>query len=438
MRTAVCALLLTLLGCESSAGSGSPGHDSSPAPPAHDAPGEQLGGNSGTEGTPLPCVERELALTSHSAPFEPLGVSTQGLLDLTARRRELPMRWDARDSGPAIKTGVDTLTLELEPRGMATGYQCDDPTYPDKHRPAPRIELPVLLSLRTSDGVLDERLEATLVASEATRASINLTVPIDQLKSSAGRAIAQFYSGGTRDLMLELRFDEHGARGWIGGPFSPHRARPCAYTPYATWPADALCWPEERAQPVDHARLQRDLGRANRSFELQWSDGTRSDGSLHVALADGPACLNASGALLRHRVSIRLQSADGRVDLTLPGTLTGGASTVEPWPSALRDVEPFHLDLAATVALTADDLRKAFGSLESAPSAAIVSLYLSTPSSVSSPLLGGGLRVVAIDRAGFATPLPLVELPGGDSERCFDASGSHRAPIVHAELALKR
>jgi hypothetical protein len=98
-------------------------------------------------------------------------------------------------------------------------------------------------------------------------------------------------------------------------------------------------------------------------------------------------------------------------------------STIDPWPAKLRDVEPFALSLTGSIALDAAALTDQLGITAPGISAAIVSMYLSSPVRIDSPVLSGMLRVVPIERTGFDTPLPTVQLPGGDSERCFSSAG---------------
>lgn len=83
----------------------------------------------------------------------------------------------------------------------------------------------------------------------------------------------------------------------------------------------------------------------------------------------------------------------------------------------------FTLDLNGAIALDANALKEQLGISKPSVSVAIVSFYLSSPVTNDSPVLGGRLRAIAIDRTGFDTALPEVTLPGGDSEQCFSADG---------------
>jgi hypothetical protein len=107
----------------------------------------------------------------------------------------------------------------------------------------------------------------------------------------------------------------------------------------------------------------------------------------------------------------------------MDANLMGSPSTIDPWPASLVDVTPFTLDLNGAVALDAKALKEQLGISEPSVSTAIVSFYMSSPVTIDSPVLGGRLRAVAIDRTGFDTALPEVTLPGGDSEQCFSAGG---------------
>jgi hypothetical protein len=400
------------------------------------APDDLAGGNSGGEGSRLECEGTPTTLALDEAG-EMLGFSAEHILAL-ADTREVSMRWRALDSGPEIMPREDTLRLIVEPLSdTATAFHCDDPEYPDEHRPPPRLEVPVALILQTEDRMLDERFETVLVATTAERASIpTITVEPEELAGSLGEAVGEFYSAGLRSLMFDLYFGPEGPAGWIGGPFSPHAANPCAYTEYASWPADAECWPSAEAQPTDRDTLEPYLARASSAFELTWDGGETTDATLSVELVEGTMCREGHSILAP--VQIRIVTEDRRVDLAMAGSmLASPEGSSDPWPEQHADVEPFTLDLSGAVALDANAVRDGLGYENADLSAAIVTFWVATPAAIDSPLLGGELRAVAIDRTGFSTPLPAVTLPGGGSERCFDSSGARPRPFLQADLVLR-
>ena len=262
----------------------------------HDVDGEErgpkdpAGGNSGSEGSIGPCAETELVHDSLDDVDDMLHFSANDVLALAAQL-EVALRWERLDAGPSLPEGHAMLHIRVESLGEGPSvFHCGDPNYPAEHSAPPRMEIPVALILRTDDGVLDERFETTLVATHSMQAAIDLTVDAQQLSGSLGAEVVSFYTGGTRSLMLELRFSAAGPTGWIGGPFSPNASDPCAYTAYATWPADAQCWPTQQVSLDDDDALADVVARVSRSYELQRSDGTKGTASLEVTLAASPAC----------------------------------------------------------------------------------------------------------------------------------------------------
>ena len=429
-RSWIIVSLTLLVACSSSREEPSTSGGTDPRGP------DLAGGNSGAEGSYGPCEEHMQPLGSLRARSENVGVSGDDLLALANRQTRIPLTWPARDSGPAFDTSDDTLQFEVSASATeASEWRCDDPNYPEAHRPKPHVELPVIVTLRTEHGVLDERFETVLRAQSPERAQIpTITLEPEAVGGSLGRAVADYYTDGVRSVMFELSFEPRGVQGWVGGPFSVHHTRPCAYTEYAYWPADAECWPQRSGEPIDDdAAMQAHLARINRTFEITWRNGDTSELRFESSLTDGVTC--DDHGLVNHPVQVHITSADGSIDLTLPGSLSGGPSTIDPWPAGLSDVEPFSLDLSASIALDSAALSAQLG-LSKDIDAAIVSLYLSSPVAIDSPELSGQLRVVPIDRSGFATPLPLVTLPGGDSERCFSAS-TGATPVMQGTIALR-
>lgn len=426
------------------------------------------GGNSGAEGSRLPCPPTEVPLESLDAVHDALGFSAADVLMLT-RTREVSLRWDVRDSGPELMPQGDTLSILVEPSSdTATAVVCDDPHYRYPDRPEPYLEVPVTISLQTEDGLLDERIETTLVAAEPTHAAVHtIAIEPEDFVGSVGQAVGDFYVDGQRNLMFDLTFTEDGPVGWMFGPFSPHASKPCRETIYATWPADAVCWPGQQEEATDEAELRTHLQHANQTLKLVWEDGAFGDATLDVELADGPTCRWSTlraGALradvyVSHRVRMRLRTSDERVDLTLQGSLIGGPTLVLDGgefgdvlarvregvyerPDVRVDDEVFQLELSAAVALDAEGMLEHLGVADASVGAAIVSIHLTTDDGTSaSPVpLQGEIRAIAIDRTGFATPLPAGELPGVgglDNERCFDAENVRRAPLLRGNLALK-
>lgn len=393
------------------------------------------GGSSGSEGSIAGCQSTSKTLESDDARSDVVGVSRSSLLALANRKPEISLRWWALDAGPKLENNAASAMLKVEATGPAVEVSCQDPNYPEKYRQKPRVELPVVITLRSADGALDARIETTLRAETADSAATEaIDLEPEAVGGTIGGAVTEFYSSAHREMLFEIQFGPNGSNGWVGGPFSPHKASPCAYTAYATWPADAECWPLRAGRPSDDtAALEPTLARINRSLQLQWSDrqGERTEARFEVKLADGVTC--SEGGQLEHPVNVHVVTADGRVDLTTTALLRGGPSTVDPWPENLADVEPFSLSLMGAIAMDRDAIRDQLGIDQKYVSAAIVSFYVGSPVTVESPVLTGRIRVTPIDRTGFATPLPTVELPGGDSERCF--SNGAVAPILRGELS---
>jgi hypothetical protein len=414
------------------------------------------GGNSGTEGSLLPCPPTDVPLESLDAVHDALGFSAADVLVLT-RTREVSLRWDVRDSGPELVPQSDTLSILVEPSSdTATAVVCDDPNYADADRPEPYLEVPITISLKTDDGLIDERIETTLVAAEPTHAAVHtIAIEPEDFVGSVGQAVGVFYVDGQRNLMFDLTFTEDGPVGWMFGPFSPHASTPCRETIYATWPADAVCWPGQQEEATDEAELRTHLQRANQTLELVWEDGAVIDATLDVELAEGPTC--RTDLYVSHLVRMRLRTSDERVDLTLQGSLIGGPALVyqgddsnaklRPQRSSPEyrpgvDDEAFHLELSAAVALDAEGMLEHLDLADASVGAAIVSIHLTTDDGTSAGTvpLQGEIRAIAIDRTGFATPLPAGELPGVgglDNERCFDAENVRRPPLLRGNLALK-
>ena len=396
---------------------------------------EDPGGSSGTEGTIAPCETVAKQLATLETRGVAVGFSGAELLALANQQSEVSIHWPARDSGPSLGASSTKLRVHVAARGeTATEHVCSDPAFPEKYRPKPRLELPVEVMLQTDDGVLDASIPTVLSAESLEEAKLEtLTLAPEAVGGTLGDAVAGFYNDNPEDLLIEVFFGLGGTYGWVGGPFSQNIKRACAYTAYAYWPADAACWPERSGAPIDDLDvMEPHLARVNQSFDSVWSDRTRTQLTFEATLA-GDATCEAHGEV-SHRVQLRVVSDDGRIDFNLPAMLSGGPQSIDPWPAHLRDVEPFSLNLMGSIALDAHALEAQLGFTDSSVRAAIVSVWLSSPSGVRDPALSGALRIVPIDRTGFAEPLPTVELPGGDSEHCF--SSTYRTRVLWADLTL--
>jgi hypothetical protein len=269
-----------------------------------------------------------------------------------------------------------------------------------------------------------EQLETTLIATNATHATIeDLTVEPEDLRGSLGRAVAEFYSSGDRSLTLQLTFTDKGIAGAIDGPFSPSTTNPCAHAAtYAIWPTDAECWPELDPEPISDQAMQKYLDSVNRSFALSWDEGDTTVATLSVVLGEGRTCgqMGYEPEAIRHHVEVHVTTADGRLDLSVPARLIGGPSN--------RD-----LSLDGAVALDGQDLVDQLGYSGNAAAAAITTLSLWSDPDASD--LSGFVLAVAVDRTGFATPLPPGELiSGGSAARCYDSVGEAGPRLLRGRI----
>jgi hypothetical protein len=434
-----CIAAVLLIGC-SSGGSGM-----DPSDDRGDGDGTSsediAGGNSGSEGhtgSSPPCREAIAPIASLDEMHPEVGFSASDVLERVGGSREIQMSWNARDSGPIVKDGEETLTIAVEPISQAhRAMFCEALDAGEAAPSPPRLLIPVEVELETADGVLDERFETELVVTDPALVALDVIVEPEAMAGTLGSAVGVFYTAGQRNLIFGFTFTEDGPAGSILGPYSRVAAEPCRETLYAAWPPDAVCWTGEVAEPGDADALQIHLERANRTFPLTWNDGATSIARLTVELDAGPTC--RSGEHVRHPVQMNIATGDGRADLVLPGWLHAGPGSDRTKEAAAEEVTPYYLQIAGARALDADAMRAAFGDAVRAVPAAIASVIVSTdapPREPSPSRIAGEIRVVEIDRTGFPTPLPVGAIPAERNERCFDSAGEQRRPLFAKIIAL--
>jgi hypothetical protein len=239
--------------------------------------------------------------------------------------------------------------------------------------PPDQLEIEVRIQLQTSGGAFDESFDAVLAASDPLVATVSHQLPRNEIEGAFEVELGDVPSGTTITVgPVDVRASLYG--GGMSGTLSSsislegNGVASQGIMEYAHWPADDPCTQGPLnangvgGVPVELGAEYRDTTAAEVLDELEalsgvrvtWTDGSRTQASLALTARGSTACLLTgdaspapdSAALLRVPVDIALETADGRVDTSLAGTLdVAGAA----------DSAPILLSVAATRRCGSDD-----------------------------------------------------------------------------------
>lgn len=334
-----------------------------------------------------------------------VGVSANEVLDFAVDTFETDITWPEDPNatveyGPetsggvqiAIRRGEGSAELLVPSADAGADFGCP-----------PTLAVPVDVTVESEGGALRESFRTELRSISPELATFAVRIRADDL-------------GG--DLELERGPEDHELRSVvISGFVSPHGTAGTLTMQSGSGPDDELPldahWPSEscattpyRQQELpiaDDARVEgrdferlRAATRALSPIPLRWSDGTESELTL-TPLAGGRVCLADLGGAPRLRASVELEllSADGRLQGTLPGTLTDTALPGEPlWLSVAAELELEPAEFASRIEL--DGFRpEDFERVQA-------NLWLDAGNGLS-----GGISIVGIDACDGATSDPV-------------------------------
>lgn len=318
---------------------------------------------------------------------EELGFSAEHVLDMAEGVREASLAWAEPASferagasgtfGPVREDDSIRVTViydegavrlvqytpkEQKDAGSGLGDFAIDPQCPK-----PRLEIEVGVELETSGGALDEAFDAVLVSSNPRSASVSKQLASDKLDGSfevelsdvpseAGLTVGPIdvqvivYSGGmtgTLSSSFEMKTKDIASAGMVQ---------------YAHWPAEDPCTqssfnpngvggvPVPLDEPLDGvsaAEVLTDIESLS-GLPVTWQDDSETEASLVLSARTTSACLSLddSATLLWIPVDITLETADGRVDAVLPGTVSVKGSV---------EFESKTLTIAGSVRCESDD-----------------------------------------------------------------------------------
>lgn len=218
-----CSFLFTLAGCGREpvvpAPGGQSGDDGDVSPDKGEPP---VPAPPGIPSEPCDGEELQIELSAET----PFGASPRELVERLGANGDSPLFWVAYDQiadvtfSPA--PGETSLALALAARDRAT-LTTWQPTQQNANCPAPSLRVPIRVSVRTSDGALDESAESELVFSSASLAYLsNAEFPASSLRGSFAFEDlgdpAEGYAPGS--LLLEASFWPGGSRGSIAPLFA--------------------------------------------------------------------------------------------------------------------------------------------------------------------------------------------------------------------------
>jgi hypothetical protein len=222
--------------------------------------------------------------------------------------------------------------------------------------PPPQLQIDVRVGLETSGGAFDESFDAVLVASDPLVATLNHQLAREDVDGSFEVELGDVPSGATItvgpiDVQASVYAGGMAGTLWSFVELQSEDVASQSTIQYAHWPADDPCAQSSFAPtgvggvPVALGAAFGDVTAREILTELEavsgvpvrWTDGSQTEASLALSARSTSACLftgDASpapdgAALLRIPVDIALETADGRVDASLAGTLdvTSAASS---------------------------------------------------------------------------------------------------------------
>lgn len=311
--------VLGILGCERDSGIE---YASAITPP--ESSGGTLGADAGSSsgGSMHPLGPCNLDCSENSTPIgltepTPFGFAPEDLLAVAEGSYEatltdsLSTPEDGTDAPPP--SAATTLTMTIERSGSATLVEQVPVRQPDCGDCTSWIEVDVVVTVKTDDGTLDERLPAVLTGSPAW---VSLTAP-----ATDGASVTE--------TTLSVDFAPGIFAGWIFW-----NEAPTGSPRSADWGHEG-CDGERRVDEEAAPTVSTDdiLAMLNDSSPVgvTWEDGTQSEMTVYAGSSDAVLCYSGSS---QYRVAgsvLEAATSDGRLALTLPLDLSTFVRDGEPW-----------------------------------------------------------------------------------------------------------
>jgi len=349
-------------------------HQSTDGPSNPENVKQIAGGNSGSEGDECPCRDYRQAVDIDEIP-EGFDFSAAEIFEFIGRSHTLPIRWKTQDL-IGLEAVDSTLTITVEPgSGQTVAISCSDPD--NIYATTPYMEIPVILSLRTDDGLLDERLDGRLIANppggsvwfgscsdcdsfetkvdkcgysgNCGDCTSHFLVDANKLTGTLGAKLVDSFASESdvcSPVRFGIRFIEQGPTGEISGPASPLTSDCCSST-YAVWPADAECLYNERAKRSNPSETDVYIEAVSGIYQTYWFNkksytdtsepyfAIETDFQLEISLHDETTCHDESSMIeptdewakqhiayiSSNRADVRLGTSDNRINITAPAWL---------------------------------------------------------------------------------------------------------------------
>lgn len=302
------------------------------------------GAGSPTNGEDAACEETEQDVAADDAS---LGFAFDGVMGFVVGEHDTDLAWSEAPQNVSFgpETGTGSLTIGIDwsgkvkrihsvPRqdsgGAGPGIAIGCP--PD------RLAADVTLRLNSGGGALAESVPARVFAASAERAVLSASIPIEQVSGAFRVTLAP--GALTRALVIRAAFTELGLAGELSGSIEAQGNGSASVrgVTYAVFPAENPCERSSLQVPVPltapgAAELSGFLA-ALRSEPrpLSWRSGPTTTIGFEVAPV-GVACQagddgTGSGSGLSLPLALALQTADGRIDTMLAGSVTSNTSGI--------------------------------------------------------------------------------------------------------------
>jgi len=265
----------------------------------------------------------------------PLQFSAADVIDFVAGAHAETLHWVA--ASDAAEPLDQRITIAVDSVGRSRFMDAMDKPLYHGATCISWLEIDVEVSLRSSDGAVDERFLGTAYAVDGRIARISAL--------ASGAAVAQSLTERARSraadgaepagYRLELRFSRHGVSGALHASL-PSEATDDVHTPIGevllAYLGPVACDLFDAAIALDEGEVgvtgQALLDRfaALSPLQIEWSDGTRSELAASFTATHAGACLSTrpDAAAVRVPGTLVLQTADGRLDASYPAALVAG------------------------------------------------------------------------------------------------------------------
>lgn len=332
-----------------------------------------MGGQTGTEqlepelppepspGSPTNGGEHGSACEATAEPIdeadESLGFSASEVFAFALGESESELRWypppSAVSFGPEL--GVVALDVGISLRGNLRKVHFTPKAVGGAGPaiaivcPPTRLEADVELELATASGALAERIPAVLTSSHPELAEIRASLELADVAGSFDVTTSPGVSAGK--LEIQALLSPYGQAGQLSSGLTSDHGMASSHSRvvYGRWPADEGCTRENLIIPVPtsappaealRSAVER-LGEVDQA-PLDWLESEPATVTLSVETGS-VACLGpnsmVSGLVFELPLSVHVETSDGRVNTTLPATLSSEAGSVASKVTATRRCE---------------------------------------------------------------------------------------------------